>query len=305
MDSHTLYELSIEKKNTTVSFCYFVSDVYGHYWGNGDDDPPELWAFFPCPCDVSIGNVKEVFRDGQLAGFLSCSEDKLHIFNLHKRFWYFTMRIAKHRKILKFNCSYNDRAEEFMLKQPGNLKPEDFTFIWWNSDTKSIEFIDDDELSWTIPCKAKPKLLHGKISEIHAVVEQDYKVTLFNPVDPELKLEILPEHHGMDCIDNVRTCIESNNDKFIEWIYLFDFRAKMVLMATFSVGSASDLKFEVKQMYKVGIEGDISFMDIHCRFCRLDLLVLQKLDVFWANLEKMTALKWPRIDPERNGDYFP
>ena len=255
-----------------------------------DDYQSELftkYSVIPKFCDVRIGNVKEVFRDGDMAGFLSCSEDKLHIFDLNGNFWYFTIRMAKHRKLLRFDCSYSKQIEGFSYDQPGKLKPKDFTFICWNLDSKFIECIIEGAVSWRIPCKTKPKLFYWRRFQIWTLEEENNKLTLFNTRDPTLKLEILPEHHGMNCIDNIHTGTESLNGKpSSEWVYLFDFRAKIVLIATFSVKNYSDLKFEVTKMYTVCIDGDISFMDIRSRDnCGLYLVVLQKLDILTETLE--------------------
>ena len=187
----------------------------------------------PRKCEFDIANVHTVFRHFNLLAFVS-EGNFVRIHNLEKASSYVKKLDAK-ADLLGFSGTF-----------------ERSSFLCWNQKGGCILSQTNNRIDWKVSNGTKPKLLKMQ-SNIIMFVEDDNKVTIYD-LETTLRVEVLPQHHGLSQIDNVVFGLPPGTVLFL------DYGMKLVLVSSFTLTHSLLLNWEIKEIYQVSLSQEFNCM---------------------------------------------
>ena len=224
---HSLFDLSIS--GDCISFLAFES--------SGEDSVVKSYQ-------LGVSGVLSIFKcENQLA--VVCDTSRcVNIYNLGSRCIDRTFSLTERQEIILF---FSIQKISFRQK---------YCFIFWDSGKSCIYSCSSLlpngwRCNWEVSCEKKPVLLNAS-QDILIFVEANGKLVIFS-LNLKLKLEVLPQHHGLTKIDNI--CFGSSAT-----VILFDYQEKLILISSYSLTNIFNINWAIENLYKVDFIGEPSYM---------------------------------------------
>ena len=154
------------------------------------------------------------------------------------------------------NCRISDKlllkkgAEPLLFL--GDLKSAQYcVLIAFNSSDLSLTFYPEDQTKHSHPCKSKPCSITA-CENILVFAESSGSLTFVHLIS-RISIEVSPQEHGMNCIDNF--CFDSlyaNSGK--GRIVLFNYKDRLALTCGFDLQSLLSLQFSILEVCKFNVE---------------------------------------------------
>ena len=174
---------------------------------------------------IEISDVCSVYRDSDLIALLNV-DNLVRIYNLNENRFVSVTQLSEDLELLGFSFS----------------EPHYF-FYCWSRKNACIQPVTGEHGDWTFFCESKPKLFKLKKSIIMSVGENNI-VTFYNFLN-KIRVEVLPQHHGLTQIDNVVFT------STLSTMLFFDYGMKTILVCKINLNHKLLINWEIKEIYRV------------------------------------------------------